>query len=280
VKNYEIFQENINSALEEIRKEETQPLRIAEKSVTAVRKNLEKLREYIKDNPFKNEEEEIYFFKEIKPPLLAKMIFYRKVFVIESGKPAGTKKVLRRYLKSELDNVKLTYRQHRGMYEYIRSKGRRLDKVYFLREKEHLYGESPCLCFDQEFHTSHDIIVAEVMAYELVSSYLATEIFVLKKKGKELSPEAPKRRKFAWTGNKSDVVEFVYALHKTGVVDNGLVTIKELMESICGLFNIEIPDYSRMYHGMRGRKKVLNPFLERLLDSGNRRMEEADEREN
>lgn len=274
---YEVFQRNIESALEGISNEETQMLRIAERSIAAIRDGLEQLRQLVKKKPFKNEEEEIYFFKRVKPPIYGRMIYFRQVFRLEARKPAGNKKMLRRYLESELEKLEEIYGKYQGVYEYTRCGARHLDSQYFVRRKDHLLAESPCLCFDPDFHTSHDIIVAELYAYELLTAFLSKEIQTLKKK-EDNQATGYKRKKFAWTGTKADIVEFIYALQASGAVENGKVEIKELAMGVSEIFDVDLSDIYHINHENKMRKKVRNPFLTHLLKSGDRRMEEADER--
>lgn len=48
------------------------------------------LKAFISDYTFKNENEEIQFFKEIKPQLFCKLIYYQKIYKIETMCPNGS----------------------------------------------------------------------------------------------------------------------------------------------------------------------------------------------
>lgn len=50
------------------------------------------LKTFISSYKFKNEEEEISFFKEIKPKFCYRLIYYRKLYNIEMNRPAGVDK--------------------------------------------------------------------------------------------------------------------------------------------------------------------------------------------
>ena len=52
---------------------------------------------------FKNREDEITFFKNIKPRVFSKLIFYAKIFCLESKRIHGSKKAQRRLLIAEQD---------------------------------------------------------------------------------------------------------------------------------------------------------------------------------
>ena len=61
------------------------------------RRWMEKLREYISQFKFESSAEEIHFFKEIKPRFYSKLIYYLKVFNIETRRPNGGQKAEEMY---------------------------------------------------------------------------------------------------------------------------------------------------------------------------------------
>lgn len=66
------------------------------------------LKEFILSYDFKNEEEEIFFFKEAKPRLCSRLIYYHKIYNIEMNRPAGIEKQ-REYLRIALIPPKPEY---------------------------------------------------------------------------------------------------------------------------------------------------------------------------
>lgn len=50
------------------------------------------LKSFILSYNFKDEEEEIFFFKDVKPKLCLRLIYYRKIFNIEMNRPTGIEK--------------------------------------------------------------------------------------------------------------------------------------------------------------------------------------------
>lgn len=58
------------------------------KVVSFLLSKLERLRDYIMENGFEHPNQEIEFFKKIKPEIQGKLIFYNKVFKIESSCPS------------------------------------------------------------------------------------------------------------------------------------------------------------------------------------------------
>lgn len=67
----------------------------------------DQLRKLTVEHIFCSTEEEIYFFKELKPNILGRYLYFNKVYRIESQCPSGSNDVIKEYLNDELGG--LTY---------------------------------------------------------------------------------------------------------------------------------------------------------------------------
>ena len=81
--------------------------------VEFLQQSLEDLRTYIVNHPFSSKEEEIYFFKHIKPEVLSRLLYFTEIYNTEMRKPHGSIEVLKKYLErpnnqnqSEISNHK------------------------------------------------------------------------------------------------------------------------------------------------------------------------------
>ena len=72
------------------------------KLTTYLRELLVELKDSLVREGFEDEAEEINFFKNIKPQLLGKLIFYNKVFRIETSCPIYNGKMYEAYFTNEL----------------------------------------------------------------------------------------------------------------------------------------------------------------------------------
>ena len=91
----------------------------------------DRLKEYIISYEFKNEAEEIEFFKEMKPRLFCKLIYYRKLYNIEMMRPVASIESQKEYLKEELDVINKYTGKRLDFIRYYRSGATYLDKLYF-----------------------------------------------------------------------------------------------------------------------------------------------------
>ena len=70
-----------------------------------IRPLCDELRKHTVNYQFRDEAEEIYFFKELKPEVLSKYMYYNKIYVIESKFPTGSDVAQKEYLYNELNSL-------------------------------------------------------------------------------------------------------------------------------------------------------------------------------
>ncbi|WP_158615131.1 MULTISPECIES: RteC domain-containing protein [Flavobacterium] len=65
------------------------PIHSSQQAIKATIASLEQLKAFFKKHSFTSKSEEIEFFKEIKPQLASKLIFYNEIYNIEISKLVG-----------------------------------------------------------------------------------------------------------------------------------------------------------------------------------------------
>jgi hypothetical protein len=85
--------------------EQENQLTAYEKVIEIILQKMAKLKEYVLKTGFKNKQEEIHFFKHIKPHFIAKLIYYNAFYKIESKKPNETKSA-KKFFETELKKSK------------------------------------------------------------------------------------------------------------------------------------------------------------------------------
>jgi hypothetical protein len=128
------------------------------------------------------------------------------------------------------------------------------------------------------FFTSHDTTVANIMAHDLLIVYLKKEIDKLENSNMDVNVAVLQNQsKLFWTGNKTDLIELIYALHASGAINSGTADIKEVA-SICEqMFNINLGDYYRTFLEIRLRKINQTKFIDKLKEALVNKMLESDE---
>lgn len=236
------------------------------------------LREKVKDNEFENKVDEILFFKVQKPELLGRLIYFYKMYRIETQCPTGSNEVIKHYLNQELDSLTYFFNHNLDFYQYYRSNSTLYDEYYFLRGKKdiRLCTDSSQFDKDPKFSTGYDYKVAKIIANEMLRIYLNKRIVKLET-GNQIKDNLQWLNKspFRFTGKKVFLIELGYSLASSGDFNNGNIEIKEMMNFLSSVFHTDLGDYYAAYIAMKERKDR-TAYLHHLIDSLIKRMNDDD----
>ena len=159
--------------------EADQELSLAERFnqiMAAIAGFLDNLKERVSEG-FKDQYDEIYFYKFEKPEYEAEKLYHIALFKLLQRKPPGPAEVLRAFFLEELRAVGRTLKQHDFLYDYFRSGFTELDEVLFIRSAVvsfGLLGAVP-IC-DTNYTTPGSELFALFMAQENLQEYLLGEL--------------------------------------------------------------------------------------------------------
>ena len=245
-----------------------------ENAIILVLQKLEEIKKYIKKTGFKNEEDEIMFFKQLKPQLVSKLIYFNSIYKIETKRPRGGDKTIKKYLNVELSKIKRFFDANLEFYKYYRTNSTHLDHKFFLRGKHDIKLSLDTYYFeaDHNFTTSHDYKVAKIIANDLIQVYLE---YQLNNNNQRKIFENPPLN---WTGSKTSLIELIYSLQSQGSIDNGNADIKIIAKTFENMFNVNLGDFYHSYLELKARKMNRTKFLDSLRDALIKRMDEQDEK--
>ena len=86
VKKCEEILKKLNSNLDKLEVENTDILHKSEQGIKIAKLALEHIRQLVANHDFNKPSTEIHFFKNVKPQIFSKLIYYVKLFNIESKK--------------------------------------------------------------------------------------------------------------------------------------------------------------------------------------------------
>ena len=266
------FVYNLEKDIEKkLKKIESADLNILKKSLEAslvLGDAFQKMKEFISTYTFRDEVEEIEFFKVIKPRLFYRLIYYRKIYNIEMNRPVGVESQ-RAYLIDEIKAINRYNAKRSDFVRYYRSGLTHMDSMYYLRGSidTALYLESFHHERDPSFSTNCDFKVARILANELLIQYLTKELEVFEQRQVEQSLP---RVRLTWNGTKTELVEQIFAWDSRKVFGN--IPLTRLVEYIQTVFNIELDkNFSRTFGDMRIRNRQ-TPFLDSLKEALLKRM--------
>ena len=219
----------------------------------------------IKDG-FQSEWEEINFFRNVKPGVLGKLIYYNKVYRIECACPLGSGKIDRNYFSNQIKELKQEFEEHifnSEFYRYYRSGRNDRDQTFFRLGNINLYDGLNSFVFeiDHHFSTYYDYKVARIIANDLLQNYLYLKIDSIEDSNFK-DEEATKD--IFWTSSKNALVELIYAMYASGAVSHGKVGIRKLSMIAQIVFSVSLGDLHHAFHRMKTRAGSRTAFLDHL----------------
>ena len=232
----------------------------------------DRLKKFILTYKFQSEEDEINFFKEIKPKFCYRFIYYRKLYNIEMNRPVAAVCKQKEYLYEEMETIHKYTNKRLDFVRYYRSGSTHLDSLYFLRGRmdTEQYLETFYYELDPNFSTNCDFKVAKILANDMLQAYLMQEITCLESNLHQSIPSSFPPIKLTWKGTKTELMEQLYSWDSDGTF--GDIPLTQLSDYIQNVFNIQLDkNLSRAFSDMKIRTAP-TPFLDKLKDALLRRM--------
>ena len=178
LKKIENLTNELDSVLSKIEIEVPDVIRRCEHALMEIDEKIRQVKAMVTEHQFEDKAQEIYFFKEMKPSLIAKFIYYSKILDLESTKPTANQKTIKKHYETALMDMKYFYSQNLEFYNYYRRKATYLDHKYFVRHQYDLKAkfQTNLHNFDENFTTANDDLVARIIANDLLEKYILFEI--------------------------------------------------------------------------------------------------------
>lgn len=236
-----------------------------------LRNLLSDMKNHISENGFSNDNEEIEFFKTIKPQILGKLFYYNKVFRIETSSPVMDGKMYFKYFSNELQELKQEFKEHSynsDFYRYYRSGRTDMDHIFFqLGNIDINFGlNSFVFEIDTKFSTYYDYKVAKIISNELLYNYLLSKTTPDETENLMFLNSRSNKNLF-WSESKNALIELIYALYASGAIANGGTGISQISRVFQNLFNIQLGDIHHAFHRMKDRAGDRTSFLTQLQSS-------------
>ncbi len=265
--------QRLDEKINELKLEIENPIILAQELIELLLSHMGEMKKFVSERGFKSIEEEIHFFKRLKPVILAKLIYYNAIYKIETKKPYGNGKAIKKYIDNELSKLKRYFDNNLEFYKYYRTNSTYLDEKYFVRGRYDVKLSLDTYYFetDHNFTTSHDYKVAKIIANDLIQVYLEDQLNTTNQKKKfEKSP-------LNWTASKTALTELIYSLYAQGVFDNGNADIKAIAKVFEQMFNIDLGDFYHTFMELKARKINRTKFIDSLRDALIKKMDEQEE---
>ncbi len=258
---------NLYAELQEIASEPANNILQYEKSYFVAEQKIRQLKDFMKSYHFKNQQEEIQFFKEVKPLFNREIIYFIELYHIEANKPVANGNDQKKYYEKALKRLRDFFDQNRELYNYYLTDKKDMDHIYFLRTEAFAMRQPLFISeMDQQFSTPYSLKLAQLQAYE----QLCTHINHL------LGGRVPNEKgitnnetdyDITWSSSNVDLLELAIGLYYSGAVNFGKGGLTRVVNALQVFFKIRIGNISRTMMSMEIRKKDQTPFLHGLEKS-------------
>lgn len=264
-KSSEILLEEFQQRLLQAKSIFSNPLQQSEAAIPVCAAYLQELKKLLRK--FRNlpRDQEIYFFKEVKPKFVSEYLYNTMVYRLHFSWPMADVKKQQAYLETNINQINQFFEENHQFYAYYRRNSTHLDNTYFVRWQqdtdpttEHLFSDS-----DPSFNTSRDILLGKILANTLFQEYLVDQLHIL------VTMSTPATRlngkpALVWSESKSAFMELVYGLHLSNAFNGGKTDIKTLVLVLGKQFGVEIKNYYDFFQHIKMRKIEPTKFTDRM----------------
>lgn len=251
------FSEGLQKRMKEINAAESDDLVAMGKALSTMREIISELKLFTVRYKFVNDQEEIRFFKEIKPVLLSQYYYYKRKFeILLFDSFRDRKSRMENYYRIMRKLQQFAYKNE-AFYEYCMSGSSYLDIQYFTR---HTARYMP-VGTDETFSTVYDVKLAKILSHTLVKDFILDAIRKVESSTRDSSSHP-----LQWTSQKVALVELIYALQATGVFNYGKADLKQIVNAFEEMFSVELGNYARVFSEIRIRKSGQANFIDHIKE--------------
>lgn len=238
--------------------------------VSFLDKTLTELKVQISQKGFESIRDEIIFFKQVKPEILGRLMFYNKVIKIEGYSPINSD-LIEPYYNEQIKLLKKEYKKNIAsteFYRYYRTGRSDKDELYYRLGNINFFDGVDSFFFevDREFSTYYDYKVAQIKTYDLYHSYLSGKFNRIEPTDNDKF-DIVDDAEFSWTDSKNALIELIYALHISRSVSNGRVGLRKISQMFEEIFEVSLGDIHHAFYQMKFRAGQRARYLHFLKHS-------------
>lgn len=248
----------------------SQIIKEAKYMTTYLSRVLQKQKQMIITHGFSNQEEEIYFFKILKPNILSKLMYYNKIYKIETHSPNTASKTQKQYYLKKIKQVSSEYKLYytsSEFYKYYKSQRTDKDIEYYTRGNINVLKGVNSFAFeiDLQFSTYYDYKLSRILSSKLLYEYLSIRL-------NQIDPSTFSKsitidNTLSWSESSAALIELIYALYASRAINQGDLEIKKIAYLFQKYFNITLNDIHHTFHRMKTRNYSRTMFLDKLKQS-------------
>jgi hypothetical protein len=257
---------DLQNKINHLQVEKSNPLEYAQYALMETDEAIRTIKSWVITHDFDDWENEILFFKEWKPLFISKYIYFAKVVALLSALPGSGIKYKKKLYEQEFEKMHYFFLENTDFLSYYRRKATYLDLKYFLRFKYDLDTKLAIDFhnYDERFSTSHDHLIATILANDEFEIFLKSQLLLLKE---STARETDSNAGLQWTASKVALTELVFALHQSNCFNGGNLGLSETVRWFETTLSIDLGNYHKTATEIRARKPPQTKFLQLLTDN-------------
>lgn len=224
--------------------------------IFCIESQIMELKHYVLKYKFESNDEEIDFFKTIKPVFISQLWYHKKLFKIRLFESFNDTDSRMKYYRHVLKALQKYVEKHEEFYHYTISNDHHMDEKFFTR----CNTSKRNLVLDDRFSTIYDNRLSRILSNELIKDYVLSAIQKIQLGFSIHSANPP----VSWTASKTDLIELMYALHASGVFNKASSDLKQIAKYFETVFNVTLGNYSRVFQEIRLRKSGQTNFIDEI----------------
>lgn len=236
---------------------------------------LYKIHETVREYDFVSLQEEIFFFKKVKPLVVQEYIFMNWLKRLHE-EYCWHSLYSKGFLKMLLAKNSWIFEEEKEFYRYLKRGDTFNDERYFTRLKYGFQiGKEYGINLDVKVTSSHGFLKAKLRAYEQIQRCCLEYLPLSEVQQKDKVARIIETIGLKWTGTKTEAAELVYALYFSGSIDYGDATVQKLVTVFDAVFQTRLEtSIYRDFIDIKNRKKESSKFLNKLISRFNEQLNE------
>ncbi|WP_299780531.1 RteC domain-containing protein [uncultured Formosa sp.] len=277
-RNYDHVVEEFKIKQEELSKNMGISLKNTNEGILLCNNALYHLKTLVEEQGFNTIEEEIYFFKRLKVVPLSVLVYFSEVRSCQLLMPKLGVQNKMSFLKKRMSRINKFFLRNCDFVQYMEQDLNYLDKQYFTRSHQvfPLYTLPESAYLDPKFFTSHDMLWARIKGLNQFIHYIQHLMKGIVLQDQINHPNSKLNTPLQWTSSKIALIELIYALQESQVINYGKEDIKTIAQIFEQLFELPLDNIYKTYSEIKARKGARARFLEELIYRFNNRMDRDD----
>ena len=242
-------------------------------------KALAEMRTLTKEHVYAKNIDEVAYFKELRPRMLALKIETALKYSLMINMPIRTANGQIDYYEEVLKGLQSFLQLNAFYYQYYKNGSKELDNLYFIRNVGPLtvpIYETPDV--DVESAAPVSDLFARFIAYESVQRFILKQVKLLNNQEMKTENVVNTTDELQWTGDVVNLVEVAYGIWLTGQVNHGNASLNQIIRWLETNLAVDVGIVQKKFTEISRRKRLsVTRFIDQMKNAILRKIDNSNE---